>query len=405
MIFFTTNRVPAIRHEPTQTIIRYQRTSSCGLWLIFTVFLLCSVPANTQVKQPWWYTLEQGKLLYSKGSYGDALMTFEDARRYRLAQYAQMEDDLILLLSIPEVRLIGDSLEYVEMYIADKLETRAAAALAELYHRVPKDSLNGSVKRALEELGRLKSYPEAEYWLGETYRAEGELALALRQYERAWEVRSLFETPGFDVEILYKITDIYRLRREYREMEKRANEIIGGNGAGGIPRDSLWARDNSGSQPIRAAMARILENDGIARFLSLYRYSNIVTEKAHRLLGFFCYASKRYTLAAEHLMFAFLIQNSVLIDEAVRRQYDFNFTTLENLINTVGPKPGIASFLEETEYYRTIYYLASALYSGGKNRPAMQCWTFLARSSAAGEWGDRARRNATPVIESTIDMP
>jgi len=376
------------------------------LWLVFILFLLGIVPANAQIRQPWWYTLEQGKLLFGNGSYGDALMAFEDARRHRLAQFTQMEDDLILLLSVPEVRRLEDSLEYLEMYIADRLEARAAAALAELYHRVPKDSLNGSVKRALEELNRLKSYPEAEYWLGETYQAEGELALALRQYERAWEVRSLLETPGFDVDILYKIMDIYRLRRQYQEMEKRANEIIRGKGPTGIPRDSLWAQDNSsGSYQIRAAMARNLENDGITRFLSLYRYNNIVTEKAHRVLGFFCYSSNRYPLAAEHLIFAFLIQNSVLIDEAIRRQFDFTFTTLENLISTVGSKPEISSFLEETEYYKTIYYLASALHATGKNRPAMQLWTFLARNSQAGEWGERARRNPAPIIESSVEMP
>ena len=364
--------------------------------------------AQRQAERPWWYTMEQGKLLYSKGSYGDALMAFEDARRSRFAQYTQMEDDLILVLSAPEVRILGDSLEYLEMYIADKRETRAAAILAELYHRVPKDSLDGSIKRVLEELNRQKSYPEADYWLAETYRAEGELALALRQYERAWETRGLLESPEFDVEILYKITDVHRIRREYQEMEKRANEIIRGKGPSGAPRDSLWARDSansSGTNPIRAAMARILENDGVSRFLSLYRYNNIVTEKAHRILGFFYYASSRYSPAAEHLMFAFLIQNTVLVDEAIKRQYDFSFSTLDNLINTVNSKPELSSFLDETEYYRTIYYLASALYATGKTRPAMQLWTFLGRSSQAGEWGDRARRNRSPVIETAVETP
>jgi len=311
-----------------------------------------------------------------------------------------MEQDFITLLSIPSVRRMGDSLEFIERYITENNETAAAAALAELYYRVPKDSLKGSAARALEEFDRLKNYPEAEYWLGESYRAEGELTLALRQYERAWGNRNLLEIRGFETEILYKITDIHRIRREYQEMERRANEIIEGVDPQGEPRDSLWA----GNQ-MRAAMARILENEGVNRFLSLYRHNNTLTEKAHRLLGFFCYASNRYSLAAEHLMFAFLIQNTVLIDEAIRAEFDYSFTSLEELAAYVRSKPLLAEYLEETEYYRTIYYLASALYANGKTRPSRELWAFLAGSANAGEWGNRARRNPSPFLDRAIEMP
>ena len=371
-------------------------------FLSFTLLVFVTGIGVTQQEpaRPWWYTLEEGKLLFRSGAYGGALMAFEDARRARLDQFTRMEQDMILLLSAPDVRRLGDSLDLIEKYIAGHNESAAAAALAELYYRVPKDSLKNSAQRALEELDRLKSYPEAEYWLGETYRAEGELALALRQYERAWDSRALLETPGFDAEILYKITDIHRMRREYQEMEKRANEIIEGNDPSGAPRDSLWA----GNQ-IRAAMARILENDGIVRFLTLYRYNNSLTEKAHRLLGFFYYASNRYSLAAEHLMFSFLIQNTVIIDEAMRGQFDFTFTSLEDLMDFVHSKPELSAYLDETEYYRTAFYLASALYANGKTKPASQLWAFLAGSQDSGEWGERARRNPSPYLDRAIEMP
>ncbi len=311
---------------------------------IFLALCLCAFVNDygvaAQANQPWWYTLEQGKLLFRKGSYGDALLTFEDARRQRIAQFTKLEDDFIFFLSIPEVRRLGDSLEFIEWYIADRRETSAATVLNELYYRVPKDSLNGSVSLALKELGRLKDYPEAEYWLGETYRVEGELGLALRQYEKAWNERGLLEIPGFELEILYKITEVHRIRGNYQEMERRANEIIEGTGANGLPRDSLWAGNSQGSSnQLRAAMVRILENEGVSRFLTLYRYNNTDTEKAHRLLGFFYYSSSRYTQAMEHLMFAFLIQNSVLIEELIRRDYDFSFSSLENLAALVQRRP------------------------------------------------------------------
>jgi hypothetical protein len=155
----------------------------------------------------------------------------------------------------------------------------------------------------------------------------------------------------------------------------------------------------------RAAMARFLENEGANRFLTMYRYNNTVPEKAHRLLGFFYYATNRYSQAAEHLMFAFLIQNTVLIDEVIRREYDFTFTSLENLMSFVRTRPELLAYLEETEYYRTIHHLASALYAAGKTMPYSELWSFLAGSGNAGEWGARARRNPSPYIERAVEMP
>ena len=403
---------PMQRYGAGRGIVFFLRALLCSLWeefeglmyrkVIFGFILLILSSGLVPAQQRWWYTLEQGKRLFASGAYGDALMAFEDARRERLDQFTRMESDMILLLSNPNVRRFGDSLEYVESYIADNRETAAAEALSELYHRFPRDSLRGSVQRVLQELDRQKGYPEAEYWLGEVYRAESEISLAFRQYARAWENRSLLENPEFDVEILYKMMEIHRLRREYQEMERKANEIIEEPGPLGLPRDALWENNASNT---RAAMARVLENEGVDRFLTLYRYNNAVTERAHRLLGFFCYSSNRYSLAAEHLMFAFLIQNTVLIEEAIRSNYDFTYSSLDELVDFARSKPALASYLEETDYYRTIYCLASALYAARKNRPAAQLWAFLAGRDDAGEWGARARRNPSPFIDRAVEMP
>ena len=372
---------------------------------IFFGFVFFTLVAGLSLaQQPWWYSLERGIHSFRNGYYGNALIAFEDARRDRANQFTRMEQDLIFLLSHPDVRSLGDSLEYVEMYIAANLETAAAAALAELYHRVPRNTLRDSALQALQELGRLKGYPEAEFWLGETYKAEGELRLALRHYERA-----LLENPEFYVEILYRLVEVHRVLQNYNEMEERANEIIRGTGPSGTPRDIFWARSSTQGtglmDQMRVAMIRILELEGVDSFLSLYRHHNLLTEKAHRFLGFFYSATNRHYMAAEHLMFAFLIQNTVLIDEAISREFDFTYTSLENLIESTRRRPELLSFIDEVEYYRTIFYLAVSLQATGRSIPATQLWDFLAGSNNAGEWGARARRNPTPYVERALEMP
>jgi hypothetical protein len=184
-------------------------------------------------------------------------------------------------------------------------------------------------------------------------------------------------------------------------MEKTAREILEGTGPGGTLRDSLWAQELS-----RAAMTRILENDGLSRFLTLYRYHNIPVERAHRLLGFFYFSSSRHLPAAEHLMFAFLIQNTVIIEEVIRGRYDFTFTTLAALMEEIRQKPRFEAFLEETGYFRTAYYLASALFAAGKQKPARELWEFLASAPDAGEWRARSLNQLrSPYIEKALERP
>jgi tetratricopeptide (TPR) repeat protein len=345
---------------------------------------------------PYWHTLEQGKHYFRSGDYGEALVAFEGARDQRRALYSRMEQDLIDLLSMPEARRLGDSLDLIESYIAERGYLDAAAALAELYYRVPKDSLGNSAQAALAALGRLKDFPDAEYWIGEAYRVEGEHGIALKQYERAYEQRALLESPGFDLEILYKIADLHRMRQEYTAMEERLLEIL--------MRDTLWQEDTSSF--IRTAMVRTLENEGVGRFLTLYRYNNQDVERAHRILGLYYHALGRHNRGVEHLLFAFLIQNSVMLDEIIRTEFDFAFSSLEALMAQTLRRKVLQAYMEEVEYYKTIYYLGTSLNGSGKLQPARDLWYFLSRRNDSWEWGARSTAQLrSPFLEQAVEMP
>ena len=358
-----------------------------------------AVHGQPPMQWSWWLSLEQGKQYFRSGAYGNALLAFEDARRARWDRFTRMENDLIAALSVPEFRRLGDSLDLVEEFSDMLRYDNAAAALNELYYYYPKQQLGNSVNRALDQINRLKNYPEAEFWLGETYRAEGELGLALRQYQKAYELRELLEIPSFDTEILYKMVELHRIRQEYQEMENRSLEILRIQG-----RDSLWA-SGTDSQA-RSSMMRILENDGINRFLTIYRYNNAQLERAHRFLGLYYYTSSRNTQAIEHLMFAFLIQNTLLIENVMRSQFDFTFTDLDSLMNALKRRHDLGDYLEETEYFRTIYFFGTSLYANGRLLPARQLWTFLASRPEAGEWRVRAGRQLqNPFVDRAQVMP
>jgi len=368
---------------------------------ILIIFFICTMPLFAQQRNlPWWLSLEYGKQLFRSGDFGSALMSFEDARRNRRAMYEQMERDLITLLSTPEARRIGDSLERIERFARERHFQAAVTALEELYHRVPRASLNNSANAALAAIGRLKDYPEAEFWIGEIFRVEGDLSIALSQYRRALAMRNNLEDPGFTTTLQYKIADILRTRQEFPEMERTLLSIINELDTLWINADRAEAGRNGFQQiPVpyaqasasfaRSAMTRTLENDGINRFLELYRYNNLAVEQAHRLLGFH-YVSFGRPAAQHHLMFAFLIQNTIIIEEVRRRQFDFTFSNLPALAQEANRNALLLSFIDEVEYYKTAYYLAASLFRNGRLPIARVLWEFLASQPQAGEWHGRA---------------
>jgi len=383
---------------------------------------------------PWWLSFEYGKQQFRAGDYGTALMLFEDARRDKRAMYEQMERDLILLMSEREVRRIGDYLDKVDKFSREHYYKAATAALDELYYRIPKSTFENSANAALSAFNKLKDYPEAEYWIGEVYRVESELSLALTQYKKTYSMLVgnaplVPEDPNFIIELQYKIAGIHDTRQEYIDMIKIYESIINDS-------DTLWVNSNkavvgllnNGSQNVslpydqayasfeRTAMTKTLTDHGIGRFLELYRYNNRTVERAHRFLGYY-YAARGRPSAEPHLMFAFLIQNSIIMEEIKRHRYDFAFTTRkearENHVNSlaeltdyINKNALLTSYIEEVEYYKTAYYFSVSLYRNGKTSLARSLWEFLASVPQAGEWYNRALNQLrSPHFEPIVELP
>jgi tetratricopeptide (TPR) repeat protein len=362
------------------------------------VFFCCAVSGFAQNADPFWLKLEQGKRFFREGEYGEALKCFEDARRERENKYAALEQDLIAVLSLHEVRKLGDDLGLVEAYVRKEFRTAAAAALNELYYRFPRSSLGNSAVKALERLGSLKKYPEAEYWIGEVYRSEGEYGIALAQYQKAYDQKELAAEPGFGIDILYRMADIFALRRGVPgdladlAMEKNLNEIL--------ETDPDWKEENLS----RSMMVTSAVNNGLDRFLILYRNDRADLEKAHRLLGLYYYRSNRQNRAVEHLLFSFLIQNTVIIEALKKQHYDYRFTTLDVLLSDVAGsgrdlRRELEQYMADSDYYRVFYYLGNAFYGDGKSAVARGVWSFLANRGPL-EWSGRARSQLSrPVLD------
>jgi tetratricopeptide (TPR) repeat protein len=269
-------------------------------------------------------------------------------------------------------------------------------ALNELYKFAPKDTLQNSVRKAIERVRALRTYPEADFWIGETFKAEGELGIALKQYKKAYEARDLLEVPDEARTILYRMAEVHSERQEYNEMEARLLDIVAA--------DPLWADDANNF--LRESLDRSLSNEGVDQVLSLYRMDAVGTSQAHRMLGFQYYATGRHDRAAAHLTFAFVIQTTAIIDELKRIDLDWRFTNFRAILDAARKRESLAEYCKETEYFKTCYFLAASLYAVGKQAPAFELWRILSTRQEAGEWRIRSSRQlAKPTVEKAVEAP
>ena len=360
---------------------------------------LAGLPIDAQnVQEPYWLLLERGKQYYRSKEYGKALIAFEDAKRNKDEMYLRMQKDFIEFLSADEVRRLGDSISKISLYLKDKPNKRISDIIAEVQFNFSDSVIQDSAKKIISLFDIMRLYPEAEYWIGEVYHEEGEATIALQQYTRALSQQMIVEPNEFTTQIRYRIAEMYHILDNYPNYEKMLIEIVS--------KDSLWNGDARSEAFIKTAMFKTLTQDGVNRFLVLYRHDNTQVEHAHRLLGFYYYATGRYDKAVEHLTYAFLIQNTILIKEYQIREYGYIFKDYAQLINGVARYSDLETYMQDVDYYKTNYYLAAALYATGQRTTAFYLWTILTKINRAGEWQIRSQLQIKkPYIEPVNERP
>jgi hypothetical protein len=338
-------------------------------------------PLMTEANDNYWLALEMGKYYFRAGDMGNALLSFEDARNERRQLFYHGETVLVNLLSIHEVRGLGDNLDYIVGYAKHASLIDVQEVLNQLYYCIPKESLNNSAQAALDAMRREQKYPEADYWIAELYRAEGEPKMAEDEYNAAWQARENLENPDFSYTILYRLAEVQEISENYNGFQKTLALALAG--------DPLWNQDPDGFT--RRAMKSTLENAGIDRFVQMYRFTSPNTDQAHRMLGDYFVWNHDWAQAEEHLAMSFLYAASTVAEQVKKEHYDWEFTSMLGLMNDLARMPEARDYLRQVDFQKTVYNLGLALYNTGKVQSAAGCWQFLAQWQSESEYGRRAR--------------
>ena len=256
---------------------------------------------------PSWLQYQEGLRLSERRRFDEALLSFKDAIETRASLFDRVSRDVEAALATKEAaRAKGSLSALVELLAARDLipqdleatEAKAGssivAELGLLRERSPSNPLRGLIdavllvvdERGLSRIGDstdalrkaaadLRYYPEAEFGIGRIVPlAEGEARLAELQMLRAYDMSGSLELGDDRYAMLESLADVYKAQGDLQDYEQRLREIADAS-------DLFAAKDAF----YRNAMERTLAQQGVDKFMTLYRVEEGFATRAYSSLG------------------------------------------------------------------------------------------------------------------------
>jgi len=257
-----------------------------------------------------------------------------------------------------------------------------------------------------------REYPEAEFWLGRVYEAQGQIILAEEQYRRAIKLAIYLRVPQDLTLIQYRLARLLLNQGEERALE--AESILYGIA------NNEGASSQSGILLEHQYIARLTEG-GIDELVFLYRDGLGSSLEARKLLGEIAWNRGNYRSALLHSLRAAL---SILTTAAERYRSthldwrfdidaekdvqnpdrDVRFPGLsdgtDRLIMLAYEEDGpLAEWMETADLWLVLYLLSVSLYAEGFETIAASIWELMVvRDSSDGTYTPRIQAGYWGVL-------
>jgi len=357
-----------------------------------------------------WLRYQDGLRLVSEKRLGEALVSFKAAAEARDSLFASAARSIEAAMKSAEAKKAKDSISGLVWLLAEReilkadreeIKKRAGGSLTaelgllrEFSPSAPLHGLIDAVLLVAEEGGlsrvgdslsslaaaaaRLRSYPEAEYRIGEIYLAEGESRLAELQLLRAYDMRDALYDEADGIGMLTDLAGIYRSQGRMKDYELRLIEIV--------ERSELFAvRD----EYYRNAMERTLSRQGFDKFMSLYRVGQAWPARACAELGaFYLDAGRRvsvfYFAAASNALLTRII-------ETLRKDQPlYSFAGLADLSARILADRELSGYAREEGLWACLVLLGESLALTGERESAREIWDAVSSLGGIEPWASRA---------------
>jgi len=257
-------------------------------------------------------------------------------------------------------------------------------------------------------------YPEAEFWLGIIYEAQGQAVLAEEQYRRAIDLSIYLRVPQDRINYEYKLAELLLNLGESRKSEA-LSILYGIADSEGASTSAVISREHS--------YMELITGEGIDDLFFLYRDEVGFSLKARRILGEQAWDAGQYRtslLLSTRVILSMLTTAAERyrlvhpewrfdIDEDKDRQNpdrDVRFPGksdgLSDMLFRVYSSDGaLSEWLEEEGFWPQLYLLSISLYAEGFSENAESLWNLMVNRNEisgeitalpeAGRWGQLSR--------------
>ena len=247
-------------------------------------------------------------------------------------------------------------------------------------------------KSAIESAG---IFPEAEVAIGDVYMEEGEVTLAQKQYEKAYDLRKSLYIPDDQYAISYKLANLFELEQLYKQMEDTLLRVAAD--------DKRF--QESPNQHLRTQVEKNYIEKGLDRVIGLYSFDDSFASAAHSKLGWFYYRTGRYTQAVSQLLYSVIYRASVVERYSRERDVDQEFGSLAELLAAVDNSPELKAYASSVGLFKDLYYLAGSTFAAGYPRHSTTIWKLLGSMPSAGQYSElSARQLKKPFIEPILTV-
>ena len=317
---------------------------------------------------------------FDDGNYGEALRLANEAKTARREIVAWEADTLSYALKPREVQKANGVLSDV-LAVLKKREDYDAVEIVERYvGKKTSAFFNNSADALVSYVSTRLSFPEADRLIGRIYTLEGEYALSKQYLMNAWKGAALLDVPDERYDILYELSDIAFIEKDFDGYEKNLLLIVSG--------DSLFKNESFE----RAFMLIVQNNEAGAmeKFFALFRSEDYTALKAYFKLasyyeerGFSDKALKAFALGT-------LTAFTKMYNTVKARDPEFDYRNLSLLFTEIKRFPDIVDWASERQIWKGFSDFADCVQKAGNERFAFDLYTALADSVPDDHWKKRS---------------
>ena len=327
-----------------------------------------------------WYVLRQAQNAYEMNDYGQALKLAESAKQKR-RQVAEWESYVLdQTQKNSKVRKSGD-------YLDDMMPELKAASFDDALEIINaklasygKDQFHNKFSEICKWIAKGDLYPEADFLIGKIYKLEGEVELASKYLNSAYENVIRLDVPDVKYDILYELASLADLQDDGEAYEKNLLAIL--------KDDKLYT--NPG---FRSALVRLInanKKDSVDKFFLLYRSTNDISIKALELLN------EYYTKIGENekaLYCAALgsVASVTKIEGVLKdRLIDYSYEDFSDLLTKAAMYDDVVLWGNENNIWKLFYNLAHTSAVCGKDIFSQNLFEILSTYEPEEYWRQKA---------------